>query len=215
MYGIGFAFDTDTLYFAIRTNFPETGAWGGDSYVSGTVLSPGDLRINAGGNLFGLAVSTHGNVVQQAYSGTWPTVTKGRLYSNPTFATGTYEEYELELLARGVTPYPSDGSPANVNSYPTLIMGFTAELTGVSNVQYSVEYDPLTPWMYEVTGSIKKAALGLDYGEYFDLFWSQECGNDGVFIAGNAPPVPEPSTMLLLSAGLLGLGLKRRRGKTA
>jgi PEP-CTERM motif len=47
-----------------------------------------------------------------------------------------------------------------------------------------------------------------DYG----FHWGMSCGND-VIEGGASAPVPEPSTFLLLGAGLLGAGLYRRRMK--
>jgi len=211
IYGMGYAFDADTLYYSVRTNFPESGVSGYDSYGGSYKFSPGDLRINAGGDIFGLAFTTHANVVPQAYPGTWPTVTKGRLYTNAVFADATYEGYEAYLLSKGITPVPTDGNLYDgQNTYPTLIKGFASELTGVSSVQWVPDNNSSTPWVYEITGSVKTAALGLDAGEAFDLFWTMECGNDAVKATG-VSPIPEPSTVLLLGAGLLGLGVAARR----
>ncbi|MBM4046237.1 MAG: PEP-CTERM sorting domain-containing protein [Planctomycetes bacterium] len=212
VYGMSYAFDQDnTLYYSILTNFPEAGRTTTDSYGGPFHLSPGDLWINAAGTIYGLAFSTHANVVQQAYSDVWPTVTKGNLYKYATFADGTLEQYEAWVLAlRGILPTPSDGDQFDgQNKYPTLIKGYSQEIAGQSNVQWVTASGQ--PWAYEIVGSINTAAIGLDAGETVQLFWSMECGNDAAMITTQAP-IPEPGTFLLLSIGIFGLRIARRPG---
>jgi hypothetical protein len=48
-------------------------------------------------------------------------------------------------------------------------------------------------------------------GTDFGFHWNMTCGNDTIEGGVSAPPVPEPSTFVLLGAGLLGAGLIRRK----
>jgi hypothetical protein len=47
----------------------------------------------------------------------------------------------------------------------------------------------------------------------FGFHWNMTCGNDTIE-GGASAPVPEPSTFVLLGAGLLGAGLYRRKRKS-
>lgn len=213
-YGTGYSISNGYLYVVVLTNFPAGGTTAGDSYTSSTHLSPGDLYLNVGGtfqtgtgSVYGLATTTHANVVQQAYSGqTWTSVTAGSLYSNAVFATGTYEQYQT-----GVSTYsPDDGDGNNrVNSYPSLIKSGALVAGDVSGVRY-VTADAAAAWDYEIYYKVSLAALGLTGGETIQTFWTMECGNDGVQQSFTNPSVPEPATVALMAAGISALAVRRR-----
>ena len=222
--GSRFNFKQRRLEFSIWQNMPEGGAFAEDSSKSVQHLSPGDLWITLGSRdpfakagvvRHAIALTTHGNVVQQKYPGEpWPTVTRGRLYKNAEFATGTFETYQHFMKTHGYwfTPDDRDGNDRK-NSYLSLIKGFGEEAEGVSAVTWTQEdywdwdedqqtYVPHEAW--RITGSVSLDAIGLWPGRRFSLFVSSECGNDGA----RHTMIPEPAGLLALAAGT---GLLRRR----
>jgi hypothetical protein len=217
-YGMGSAISNGFLYVVVQTNFPEGGALGSDSYTAVTHFSPGDLYVNVGGtfqsktgSVYGLATTSHANVVQQAYAGAWQSVQAGKLYTNATFATGTFEQYQLSHS--NSEPDDGDGNK-RLNSYPSLMRSGTLAAGDVSGVLFRTVTG--ADWAYEIVYKVSLASLGLA-GNSSDpevqLFWVMECGNDGVQHAvrsGGDPVVPEPSTVALLMAGLGALIAKRR-----
>lgn len=220
-YGIGYALSGSRLYFAVRENLPKAGAYGRDSYAY-TRLNPGDLYLNVDGSLesgtgavFGIGLTTHQNVVTQAYSGSWAQVTEGNLYTGAVFADGTYERNDRWLYNQGKTPTPPDADNSMYNnSHPTLIRAYTDELTGVSDVSWNSVSGQ--PWKYQIEGWVDLAAFGANQPtSHVELRWAPECGNDA---ARAVVPIPEPGTFLTLGAvgcaAALGR-LRRRRRRTS
>jgi hypothetical protein len=216
-YGMGHAIANGFLYVVVQTNFPEAGATGNDSYTSMTHFSPGDLYLNVGGtfqtntgNPFGIATTSHANVVTQAYPGeVWTNVTAGRLYSNAVFATGTYEQYQ----ENHPTFAPDDGDGNNkLNSYPTLIKSGNQVAGDISGVRYRAN-GASDPWDWDIFYKVSLSALGLNPlgGDNLQAFWVMECGNDGAQDVFRTPVVPEPSTIALVTAGITALAVRRRR----
>ncbi len=77
-------------------------------------------------------------------------------------------------------------------------------------------------------GDVLEAAINLDSlsenlnrlfqgtDRTLNLYWTMECGNDGLLVSESysytpAEPVPEPSTLVLFSLGILGAGWVHRR----
>jgi hypothetical protein len=218
-FGIGHAISNGFLYVAVQTNFPEAGAVGSDSYTGLTHFSPGDLYLNVGGtfqngggSVYGLATTSHANVVQQAYGGVWQSVQAGKLYENAIFATGTFEQYQL--AHPNFQPDDGDGNNRQ-NSYPTLLRSGNQVAGDVSGILYRSVSG--ANWAFEIVYKVSLGALGLTGGikdPATQLFWVMECGNDGVqhTVQGSGPPiVPEPSSLALLVAGLGALAARKRR----
>ncbi len=197
-YGSGYAISGGFLYVVIQTNFPEAGTIGNDSYSRSTHISPGDLYLNVGGTFqggggtaYGIATTSHANVVQQAYAGqTWTPVTAGSLYKNAT------------------SPDDGDGNN-NLNSYPTLITSGSLVGGDVSGVRYRAN-GASDAWDWDIFYKVSLSALGLTGGETLQSFWVMECGNDGVQQMIHNPAVPEPTTIALMAAGMAAFAVRRR-----
>jgi len=84
-----------------------------------------------------------------------------------------------------------------------------SEVGGLSGgSHYAAQFD--IAWLYEELG------LGNEYQgfEYALFHFTYECGNDNLMGRDPVDPVPEPTTMLLVGAGMIGLaGLGRKKFK--
>jgi hypothetical protein len=226
IYGIGSRIEEGKLFFEIRTDTPQAGFFGYDGRAH-THFSPGDLVIavntdnpfSPGVALHGIALTSHGNIVQQAYAGeTWDNVSEGSLYLNAEFATGTFERYQQYMAGRGVLVDPDDqDGDDRLNSYFSLIKT-GSEVLGQSDATYAAA-DPGDLWDYVISGWVEMEAIGLLPGMDYALFFSLECGNDAAlhthtyFDPGGpedpGPAIPEPGVHGLILAGL-GLLYRRR-----
>lgn len=215
VYGISCTVENGYLYVAVHTNFPKAGLSGSDSYGGNNLFNPGDLYINVGGTFqsgggsaYGVATTSHGNNVTQAYAAWGAPVTEGELYSpaggGPFFANGTWESYQANFPTH--SPDDGDGSLLT-NSYPTMIR-YGQEVAGdVSGVAYLANVGD--PWAYDIVYKVDVTAIGYTGVQDLQLFWAMECGNDGAEVIKEGE-IPEPATMALLAAGISAMAVRRR-----
>ena len=178
--------DGGFLYIGIVTGYNPAAAY-----------KSGDLFIDLGADgSFDLATAT-GTDVPGRFGKTW--VNEGWDDSAPILVgSNTFEApyriiegnggATLSPLATSIAwGLPSIGAPGNVHNFLEICI----ELDGAFEEQ--------------VNNGLGQGGLG--------LHWTMECGNDSINVLDNTPlnPVPEPTTMVLLGMGVLGMALRARR----
>jgi len=170
-----FATEGSKVYIAIVTGLPQSGVWGYD---------PGDVAINIGNdNIYDFAITTRNTNINSQHT---PTPGAGWLLSNNLQWTNT------QIYWGGVS------NPWAVKSYGSAI-----------NLGNNFSYSAFGGDHYAIEAIIDNSLLGLINGDVLSLHWTMECGNDNINLINatveGLQPVPEPSTILLLSSGIGGI----------
>jgi len=175
----------NALQIDIRFNYGGGSTLGGFPNSTGAVtLNVGDLFLTGGGQTYAFILNSHNGLLAN------------RLYS----ITG-------RQTAQTVL-----GNPSGINYRPnSLVWANASGATFLSNGSQSVNVvGGPTELLVSLTLNLTPGALAnLDNG--FDFYFAAAtCGNDE--ICGTVSGVPEPGTWALMGAGLVGLGVLRRRG---
>jgi len=203
--GGGQAFDAEYLFYKLEDGALSIGLQTGFNVREGWQTYNGGSDIYYSGDL---ALSFDGDDTSYEYGFDFGLYTENYFtIGDKVSMNGTGKDtaglYENVVWDSGVYPGHSSSSPFAMEGGSLVV-----DNDGINTSNTNAGYDSSrnTYWR---TVTLDFALLGMDFSG-FDAHWTMSCGND--VIEGHAP-VPEPATMLLFGAGLMGLAGTRLRRK--